>query len=79
MSQKIQADENIRVLIYDCTIQEKIRELNIQISEIEEMLTHFILLKELNPDQDRYIQEVAFWRRYLQNAKRMKREVLAET
>ena len=79
MSHKIQEAKYIRAPIYDFTVREKIRELNIQISEIEEMLTHFILLKELHPDQDVYIQEVAFWRRYLQNAKKVKREVLAET
>lgn len=60
-------------------MQENIKELNIQIAEIEEMITHFILLKEMNPDQEIYIHELAYWRRSLQNAKRMKREVLAVT
>lgn len=60
-------------------MQATIKELNIQIAEIEEMITHFILLKEINPDQDIYIQELAYWRRSLQNVKKMKREVLAVT
>ena len=60
-------------------MQETIKELNIQIAEIEEMITHFILLKEINPDQVIYIQELAYWRRSLQNVKKMKREVLAVT
>lgn len=61
------------------TMQETIKELNIQIAEIEEMITHFLLLKEMNPDQEIYIDELAYWRRSLQYAKRIKREVLAVT
>lgn len=57
--------------------QERLREINIQISEIEEMITHFLTLKDMHPDQDIYREEIASWRRYLQSAKRIKREVLA--
>ena len=31
--------------------QERLREINIQISEIEEMITHFLTLKDMHPDQ----------------------------
>ena len=47
-------------------MQENIKELNIQIAEIEEMITHFILLKEMNPDQEIYIHELDYWRTSLQ-------------
>lgn len=57
--------------------KDKLLEINIQISEIEEMITHFLILREIHPDQEIYVDELAFWRRYLQRAKIIKREVLA--
>lgn len=57
--------------------REALQEINIQIEEIEELITHFLILKELHPDQEIYLDELAFWRRYLQRAKKIKREVIA--
>lgn len=51
-------------------------EINRHIAECEEMVTHFILLKEIHHDQV-YSDELAYWRRMLQNAKKIKREKLA--
>ena len=60
-------------------MQENIKELNIQIAEIEEMITHFIMLKEMNPGLEIYIDELAYWRKSLQYVKKLKRERLANT
>ena len=60
-------------------MQENIKEFNIQIAEIEEMITHFIMLKEMNPGQDIYIDDLAYWRKSLQYVKKLKRERLATT
>lgn len=53
-------------------------EINRHIEECEEMITHFILLKEIHHDQV-YAKELAYWRKMLQHAKKIKREKLATT
>lgn len=47
------------------------------ICEIEEMITHFIGLSKIHPSEALYKEEIAYWRTKLQSAKRMKREVAA--